>query len=86
MVPRWFSSTLATTRQAYCAPVKELKGFEKVYLKAGESKRVKIELPYEALCFFDDAAHAWRAEKGMFTLSIGSASDDIRATLPLELK
>ncbi len=67
-------------------PTKELKGFEKVYLKAGESKRVKIELPYEALCFFDDAAHAWRAEKGMFTLSIGSASDDIRATLPLELK
>ena len=67
-------------------PAKELKGFEKVWLKAGESKRVKLEVPYEALCFFDDEAHAWRAEKGMFTLSIGSASNDIRATLNLELK
>ena len=55
-------------------------------MKAGQSKRVKIEVPYEALCFFDDVAHAWRAEKGLFTLSIGSASDDIRATLDLRLK
>ena len=64
-------------------PAKELKGFQKVWLRAGESKRVKIEVPYEALCFFDDKAHAWRAEKGAFTISLGSASDDIRATLPL---
>lgn len=67
-------------------PVKELKGFQKVWLRAGESKRVKIEVPYEALCFFDDKAHAWRAEKGAFTISLGSASDDIRATLPLRLR
>lgn len=67
-------------------PAKELKGFQKVWLRAGESKRVKIEVPYEALCFFDDKAHAWRAEKGAFTISLGSASDDIRATLPLRLR
>lgn len=67
-------------------PVKELKGFEKVWLKSGESKRVRMELPYESLCFFDADQHAWRAEKGMFTLSIGASSDDIRATLPLRLK
>ncbi|MBQ2248199.1 MAG: glycoside hydrolase family 3 C-terminal domain-containing protein [Tidjanibacter sp.] len=67
-------------------PAKELKGFEKVALKAGESKKVEIELPYEALCFFDDAAHAWRAEKGDFKIYVGSASDDIRATLDLRLK
>lgn len=67
-------------------PAKELKGFQKVWLRAGESKRVKIEVPYEALCFFDDKAHTWRAEKGAFTISLGSASDDIRATLPLRLR
>ena len=67
-------------------PAKELKGFEKVALKAGESKKVEIELPYEALCFFDDEAHAWRAEKGDFKVYVGSASDDIRATLDLRLK
>ncbi len=67
-------------------PAKELKGFEKVALKAGESKKVEIELPYEALCFFDDEAHAWRAEKGDFKIYVGSASDDIRATLDLRLK
>ena len=67
-------------------PAKELKGFEKVALKAGESKKVEIELPYEALCFFDDAAHAWRAEKGDFKIYVGSASDDIREALDLRLK
>ncbi|MBR2424309.1 MAG: fibronectin type III-like domain-contianing protein [Tidjanibacter sp.] len=54
--------------------------------RCGESKRVKIEVPYEAFCFFDDKVHAWRAEKGAFTISLGSASDDIRATLPLRLR
>lgn len=67
-------------------PAKELKGFEKVYLKAGESKRVKIEIPYEALCFYDDVEGCWKAEKGDFKISIGASSDDIRATLDLRLK
>lgn len=67
-------------------PAKELKGFEKVALKAGESKKVEIELPYEALCFFDDEAHAWRAEKGDFKIYVGSASDNIREALDLRLK
>lgn len=67
-------------------PEKELKGFQKLYLDAGESKRISIELPWESFCFFDDVAHEWRAEKGDFKIYVASASDNVRATLDLKLK
>ncbi|MBO5806193.1 MAG: glycoside hydrolase family 3 C-terminal domain-containing protein [Tidjanibacter sp.] len=67
-------------------PEKELKGFQKLYLNAGESKRISIELPWESFCFFDDVAHEWRAEKGDFKIYVAAASDDVRATLDLKLK
>ncbi len=67
-------------------PEKELKGFQKLYLNAGESKRISIELPWESFCFFDDVAHEWRAEKGDFKVYVAAASDDVRATLDLMLK
>lgn len=67
-------------------PAKELKGFAKVHVKAGESERVEIRLPFESFQFFDDKAHEWRAEKGDFNIHVAAASNDVRATLPLKLK
>lgn len=67
-------------------PTKELKGFEKVFLRAGESKRVKITLPAEAFQYFDAENHQWRADEGDFEIHIAAASDDIRTSLPLRLK
>ena len=67
-------------------PEKELKGFEKVFVKAGQTKRVKIVLPKEAFEYFDDKAHEWRADKGDFKVYVAAASDDVRATLDLKLK
>ncbi|CEN51767.1 Beta-glucosidase BoGH3A (fragment) [Capnocytophaga canimorsus] len=67
-------------------PYKELKGFEKVYLKAGESKIVKFTIDKEALSFFDEKKHDWVAEKGEFEAIIGSSSADIKTRISFSLK
>ena len=59
-------------------PLKELKGFAKVSLKAGESKRVTIKLDRRAFSFYDVKKSDWNAEAGEFTILVGASSDDIR--------
>ena len=59
-------------------PVKELKGFEKVYLKPGETKTVSVILDQEAFRFYDSYKHDFVVEPGTFTVSVGSSSADIR--------
>ena len=58
-------------------PVKELKGFSRVHLKAGESKQVKFTLGYDHLKMLDRDLH-WTVEPGTFSIMIGSSSEDIR--------
>ena len=67
-------------------PVKELKGFEKVYLRPGESRSVEFTLTRQDLSFFDADEHAWVAEQGDFEALLGTSSADIRARLPFKLK
>jgi beta-glucosidase len=67
-------------------PVKELKGFEKVYLAPGEEKNVSFTIDQEALRFFDDQLHDWVAEPGQFEALIGSSSVDIRGKIAFELQ
>ncbi|MBQ9410095.1 MAG: fibronectin type III-like domain-contianing protein, partial [Bacteroidales bacterium] len=66
-------------------PSKELKGFEKVYLQPGESRRVEFPIDSRALSFFDAASHSWVAEPGEFHALLGSSSADIRADIPFTL-
>lgn len=61
-------------------PVKELKGFQKVSLKAGETKKVEFVIEPSMLEFFDDQKHEWRSEPGTFTVYIGASSQDIRCS------
>jgi beta-glucosidase len=61
-------------------PVKELKGFQKVFLKAGEKKSVAIELNQNSFAFYDPEKQNWIAEKGDFKILVGSSSRDIRLT------
>ena len=63
-------------------PVKELKGFQKVFLEPGESKDVTITINKDALSFYDDSQQCWKAEGGDFEALIGTASDN----LPLKVK
>lgn len=54
-------------------PVKELKGFKRVPLKAGESQRVEFTLSAQDLAFYG-IDHAYKAEPGDFTLWVGTNS------------
>lgn len=67
-------------------PVKELKGFKKVFLKAGEETAVEIELSKRAFAFFNVNAGDWTVESGEFDILIGASSRDIKlcATLYVE--
>ena len=67
-------------------PSKELKGFEKVWLKAGEKKTVTFEVAADALSFYDVETSGWRAEAGEFQALLGSSSADIRTSVSFELK
>lgn len=67
-------------------PVKELKGFKKVFLQPGETANVSFTIGKDALSFFDDKAHAWTAEPGEFVASVGPASDNIKTTAKFTLK
>jgi beta-glucosidase len=60
-------------------PEKELKGFRKIMLKAGETKTVQIPLDRSAFAYYDPSKPGWVAEKGNYTFLIGSSSRDIRA-------
>ena len=67
-------------------PVKELKGFEKVSLEAGESRQVTLKLPRRALQYYDVISKSWKDEPGIFTIQVGASSRDIRLQKDFELK
>ncbi len=58
-------------------PVKELKGFAKVNLKPGESKRITLKLNRRAFSFYDAKKKDWSAEPGAFAILVGGSSDKI---------
>jgi beta-glucosidase len=77
----------ATVAQVYVAdnharvprPPKELKGFAKVMLQAGESRTVTVPLDARAFMYYDVQAKKWRADAGTFGVLVGSSSAKIEA-------
>ncbi len=59
-------------------PVKELKGFVKVQLEAGESKTITIPLDDKAFRYWNVATDRWEVEGGSYQLLVGASSADIR--------
>ena len=57
-------------------PLKELKGFEKVFLKKGETKRVAIDLDREAFSFYDVDTQQFVVEPGEFEIRVASSACD----------
>ena len=60
-------------------PVKELKGFDKIFLKAGESKTVSFKITPELLRFYDNELN-YVAEPGDFDIMIGGNSQSVKTT------
>lgn len=61
-------------------PEKELKGFEKIFLRAGEEQTVTIHLDKDAFQYFNDLKQQWVSDAGTFEFIVGSSSRDIRLT------
>ena len=66
-------------------PAKELKGFAKVALKPGETKRVSVVLDQRALSYYAVTVSQWRAEAGDYDILVGrsSAQIELRGQLTL---
>ena len=60
------------------APEQELKGFEKVLLLPGETKRVSFTLTRRDLSYYDVVASDWRVEGGAYEIRIAASSRDMR--------
>lgn len=58
-------------------PVKELKGFKKVWLEPGEQKDVDMTIDNNALAYYDETTGTWKSENGEFEALVGNASDNI---------
>ncbi len=59
-------------------PEKELKGFNKVFLKAGEKKTVSITLNQSAFAYYSPEKKAWVANQGDFEIEVGGSSREIK--------
>jgi beta-glucosidase len=58
-------------------PIRELKGFQKVYLSPGESRRVTLKINSRALAYWDATTHKWAMEAGTYQLWVGGSSRDL---------
>lgn len=84
----------AETVQVYVAPGKadvarpkhELKGFTKVFLKAGESKTVTIDLDERAFAYWSEKYNDWHVESGEYAIEVGVSSRDIADTVAVTLE
>ena len=67
-------------------PIKELKGFKKVFLKAGETQTVTFEIEKEALQYYNDIKQEWVVEPGKFEAIVAASAADIRGKVAFQVK
>ena len=67
-------------------PVHELKAFEKVSLRAGETKTVSFELERRAFSYWDKEIHDWYVAAGDYVIEAGSSSRDIKYTKKINIE
>jgi beta-glucosidase len=60
-------------------PLKELHGFEKVFLQPGEGKGVQIKIDEYATSFWDESEGKWCSEKGEYKIIVGTSSADFKS-------
>ncbi len=67
-------------------PKKELKGFCKVFIKAGESKRVEIPFDDKTFRYWNRKTNQWEIESGTYQIMIGASVSDIQVTGELNVE
>lgn len=67
-------------------PVKELRAFKKVFLKAGEEKEVSLELSKRAFAFYNVNINDWYVESGDFEIIVAASSRDPKLTAVINVE
>ena len=67
-------------------PVKELKGFQRVALKAGERKTITVPIRRADLCHWDEASQSWAMESGSIDVLVGGSSDNLPLKQSTDIK
>ncbi len=58
-------------------PPKQLEGYQKVFLKPGQSKRVTVAVSHHAFAYWNAATNGWRVAHGCYSLMVGTSSADL---------
>ena len=66
-------------------PVKELIGYDKTLIKAGEESKISVIIDKEVMCYFDVNSDAFKFEKGEYTIAVGASSKDIKLEQKINL-
>ena len=66
-------------------PIKELKAFKKVFLKADETKKIDISIPIEDLGYYNIMLRDFAVEDGAYKIYVASSSQDIRLCGQIEI-
>lgn len=67
-------------------PVRELRGYKKVYLEPGKSADVVITLPSSAFTYYDVESHDFVKDPGLYNVSVGFSSRDIKNTRQINIQ
>ena len=65
---------ISDVKSSVVRPVKELKGFSKVFLQPGQTKSVSLVIDRASLSFYNEQTQQWTAEPGAFTAIVSTSS------------
>ncbi|MEN2398739.1 glycoside hydrolase family 3 C-terminal domain-containing protein [Flavobacterium sp. MC2016-06] len=74
------------TASSVLRPKKELKAFDKIFLKAGEQKTVDLKVKVKDLAFYDDKTSSWKVEPGEFVLYTATSVINIISSLKITVR
>jgi beta-glucosidase len=67
-------------------PKRELKGFQRVSLAPGETRRLTLPLDARCFAYFDVKSGSWRADAGQYTVEIARSAEDVQASAHVRLQ
>ena len=67
-------------------PAKELKAFTKVFLKAGETQTVSLEVKVKDMAFYNEKSMSWTVEPGEFVLRNAASAADVKSSTSVQIK
>lgn len=67
-------------------PAKELKGFKKVFLKAGAQQTLIIPVKIQDMAYWDEKTGNWKLDSGEFVLNLATSAGDVKYTVPVMVR